>query len=159
METRNMHARIMRTAALLTLAGAAPSALTAEIPDQCAFEVTVGDSLAYEVSELEAPADCTDVRVTITHTGSLPKQAMGHNWVLTRPEDFQAVAPLGMAAGVDGDYVPAGDDRIIAHTSLVGGGETDTVEFSLEALDPGEYTFYCSFPGHWSVMKGTFRVL
>ena len=125
----------------------------------CTFEVQVGDGISYDTTEMEAEASCESVSVTITHTGNLPKIAMGHNWVLTRPEDFQAVAPAGMASGPDGDYVPAGDARIIANTKLVGGGESDTVEFTLEGLAPGEYTYFCSFPGHWTVMKGTFRII
>lgn len=125
----------------------------------CAFELEVGDGISYPVSEMEAEKSCDTVSVTIVHTGNLPKVAMGHNWVLTRPEDFQAVAPLGMSAGVAGDYVPADEPRILANTALVGGGESDTVEFSVSDMETGEYTFYCSFPGHWSNMKGTFRLL
>lgn len=124
----------------------------------CDFELEVGDGLTYSTSNMEAEASCGKVAVTITHTGQMPRIAMGHNWVLTRPEDFQGVAPAGMAAGPEGDYVPAGDSRIIANTRLVGGGETDTVEFSLQGLAPGDYTYFCSFPGHWTVMKGTFTI-
>ncbi|MEE2892740.1 MAG: azurin [Pseudomonadota bacterium] len=124
----------------------------------CSFQIDVADSLGFPVSAMTAESSCGTVSVTLTHTGSLPKQAMGHNWVLTRSADFQAVAPAGMSAGVAGNYVPAGDARVIANTKLIGGGESDTVEFSLDGLAPGDYTFYCSFPGHWSAMKGTFTI-
>lgn len=124
----------------------------------CEFDVEVGDGLSYSTTSIAPDASCDTVTVTIRHTGNLPAAAMGHNWVLTRPEDFQAVANAGMSAGLDGDYVPAGDERVIANTEIVGGGESDTIEFSIADLDAGEYTFFCSFPGHWSVMKGTFTV-
>jgi azurin len=124
----------------------------------CSLEIGVGDNLAYDTTELEAEKSCETVELTITHGGNLPKVAMGHNWVLVRPGDFQAVAPLGISAGVEGDYVPD-DERVIANTPLVGGGESATIEFSVTELEAGEYTFFCSFPGHYSVMKGTFRLL
>jgi len=148
-----MHSFIRRLV-LVACAISAPAALA-----DCAFEIEVGDGLSYSETSMEAESSCGTVSVTITHTGQMPKIAMGHNWVLTRPDDFQGVAPAGMASGPDGDYVPAGDERIIANTKLVGGGETDTVEFSVEGLAPGEYTYFCSFPGHWTVMKGTFTIL
>lgn len=125
----------------------------------CVFEIEAGDGLTYSTLSMEADVSCGTVAVTIRHTGQMPKIAMGHNWVLTRLDDYLSVAPAGMASGPEGDYVPAGDARVIANTRLVGGGETDTVEFSLEGLAPGEYVYFCSFPGHWTVMKGTFTIL
>jgi azurin len=50
---------------------------------------------------------------------------------------------------------PKNDARIIAHTKLIGGGETTTVSFPTAKLKKGgDYTFFCSFPGHWAQMKG-----
>ncbi|MNE91048.1 Azurin [compost metagenome] len=49
---------------------------------------------------------------------------------------------------------------MIAHTKVVGGGESDSVEIDVAKLKAGEqYMFYCSFPGHASVMKGTLELL
>ena len=39
---------------------------------------------------------------------------------------------------------------------MIGGGQSDTIEF--DAPEPGTYDFICSFPGHYSVMKGKFIV-
>lgn len=124
----------------------------------CEFDIEVSDSLAFSVEEMTAEADCGSVTVNLSHTGRLPAAAMGHNWVLTRPEDFQPVAKAGGQAGLEADYLPPEDERVIAATRILGGGEQDSIEFSLEGLEPGDYTFFCSFPGHWSVMKGTFRI-
>ena len=54
----------------------------------------------------------------------------------------------------DNDYIPA--DGFIIHTDLLGGGEETTIEF--EAPEIGEYTFICSFPGHFALMNGKFIV-
>jgi azurin len=39
---------------------------------------------------------------------------------------------------------------------LIGGGESTTIEF--EAPEKGEYTFLCTFPGHFGLMNGKFIV-
>ena len=43
-------------------------------------------------------------------------------------------------------------DQVIAHTKLIGGGESDTITF--DAPEKGTYEFICSFPGHYMSMKG-----
>lgn len=123
----------------------------------CDFTVEVGDTLQYSVNEMVAESSCETINVTITHTGSLPKVAMGHNWVLSKTEDKNAIASDGMTAGIDNDYVKPGDPRVLAHTKIVGGGESDSVSFSPSDLTPGsDYTFFCSFPGHAGIMSGKF---
>lgn len=45
---------------------------------------------------------------------------------------------------------------MLAHTKVVGGGEADAVTFATSALKAGEtYAYFCSFPGHAALMKGT----
>ncbi|MEM1263255.1 MAG: azurin [Pseudomonadota bacterium] len=140
------------------LAGAA-AAPPADDGDPCTLNITAGDNIAYSTNELSVPSSCTNVTVTLTHTGNLPKIAMGHNWVLAAAGDADAVAAAGTGAGVDGNYLPAGDERIIAATELVGGGESSSVTFALSKLKSGtDYVYVCSFPGHWTIMKGTFTV-
>ncbi|MCY1552809.1 Azurin [compost metagenome] len=65
-----------------------------------------------------------------------------------------------MTAGLDKDYLKADDARIIAHTKMIGGGESDSVTFEVSKLAAGEsYEFFCSFPGHVSMMKGTLALV
>ena len=50
------------------------------------------------------------------------------------------------------------DARVLAFTKVIGGGQTTSVKFSTAALKKGEaYTYFCSFPGHSAIMKGTFK--
>lgn len=141
---------------LVTLGLFAPNALA---QDGCTFDVEVGDGLSYSVGDtMEASADCAEITINLKHTGTLPKEGMGHNWVLTETSEFQSVAQAGMSAGIPGNYVPADDARVLAATDLIGGGESTSITFSTENLDPaGDYTFFCSFPGHWAVMQGKFK--
>jgi len=124
----------------------------------CKLEISGNDSMQYDKKELVAAADCTEIELTLKHSGKLAAQVMGHNWVLSKAADAPAVASAGIAAGLKGNYVQADDKRVIAHTKVVGGGESDTVKFSTAALKKGEaYAFECTFPGHNSVMKGTLK--
>lgn len=126
----------------------------------CEFDIEVGDTLQYSTDVIEADADCESVTINLKHTGQLPAAAMGHNWVLSADSDFQAIANAGMSAGLEQDYLPPDDERVLAATEVIGGGESTRIEFSIDALDPdGSYTFFCSFPGHWAAMKGTFRLI
>ena len=124
----------------------------------CALSISAGDGIAYSTNALTAPSSCDKVTVTLTHTGKLPKAAMGHNWVLLPADVADTVAAAGMSVGVDGNYVPD-DDRIVAATALVGGGESASVTVDLAKLESGKrYVYVCTFPGHWTIMKGTFSV-
>jgi azurin len=121
----------------------------------CELAIEGNDAMQFNKTSLAVAADCTEVKLTLSHPGKLPAAAMGHNWVLTETPVFQAVATAGMSAGLPNNYVPKDDARIIAHTKVIGAGETATVTFPTSKLKKGgDYTFFCSFPGHWSVMKG-----
>lgn len=139
--------------AALALAGHAVAA------DNCEVTIDSDDMMRFDQTELSVSKDCEEVKVTLTHSGQLPVNQMGHNWVLAKADEWEAVAQAGMAAGIDNQYLPEGDERIIAHTDLIGGGESTSVTFDLSELDADEdYTFFCSFPGHSFQMKGTFNI-
>lgn len=125
----------------------------------CKLAIEGNDLMKYDVAELKAAADCTEIELTLKHTGKLPAQTMGHNWVLTKTADFMPVANAGVVAGLAKDYVPAGDKRVLASTKIIGGGQTTWVKFPTAKLTKGgDYTFFCSFPGHYGLMKGKFIV-
>ncbi|MEM7250111.1 MAG: azurin, partial [Pseudomonadota bacterium] len=125
---------------------------------ECEIAVDVGDSLEFSVKAIEAPASCKEITINLKHTGTLEAKMMGHNWVLTKEGDFQAVAQAGTSAGFDNNYLPPGDDRVIAATDIIGGGQSTSVTFATEGLTESQYTYFCSFPGHWGLMKGTFAL-
>jgi azurin len=102
-----------------------------------------------------AASSCSTT-VTLKHVGKLPKAAMGHNIVIAATADEQGVLADGGKAGLENNYVKPGDNRVIAHTKVIGGGEADSATFKVAALKPGQdYSFFCSFPGHAALMKGT----
>ena len=123
---------------------------------ECKTTVDSTDQMSFNTKEIVIDKSCKTFTVNLEHSGSLPKNVMGHNWVLTTAANMQPVATDGMAAGIDKNYLKEGDDRIIAHTKLIGAGEKDSVTFDVSKLAVGtDYAFFCSFPGHISMMKGT----
>ena len=124
----------------------------------CKLEISGTDQMQFDKKELVVAPDCTQVELTLKHAGKLPAQAMGHNWVLAKTSDVAGVANDGMGAGLPKDYIKAGDTRVIAHTKVVGGGQTTSVTFPVSKLTKGgAYTYFCSFPGHSAIMKGTLK--
>jgi len=122
----------------------------------CAYTVTSNDQMRFDTAALKVAPDCSEVALTLRHAGSLSAKAMGHNWVLTRAGDMQGVAMDGMRARSEDGYLQPGDKRVIAHTALIGGGQSSTVRFPTRLLHKGAaYAFFCSFPGHFGLMRGT----
>ena len=56
------------------------------------MEISGTDQMQFDKKEIAVAADCTEVEVTLKHTGKLPAQAMGHNWVLAKTSDLAGVA-------------------------------------------------------------------
>ena len=125
----------------------------------CTIELSADDAMKFDKTSVTVSSSCASIEIKLAHAGKLPVAAMGHNVVIAATPVYQAVAQDGMKAGAAADYVPAGDARVVAHTKLIGGGETTTASFPGSALvKGGDYTFFCSFPGHWALMKGTLVV-
>ena len=90
----------------------------------------------------------------------MAKAVMGHNLVVSKAADQQAVVDDGNKAGLAGNYVKANDARVVVATKVIGGGENTSSKFSVSKLNAKDaYTFYCSFPGHSMIMKGTLKLV
>ena len=121
---------------------------------ECTQVIEGNDLIQFNVQEIRVSADCGEVTINLRHVGTLPINVMGHNWVLTLTADYIPLAGVAAAAGPP-DYLPADDPRVIATTGMIGGGEETSVTFSLDGLQPGgDYTYFCSFPGHYPLMNG-----
>jgi azurin len=148
--------KVIRSLALCSLLAVAGNAFAAD--KVCKLEISGNDQMQFDKKELAVAADCTQVELTLKHTGKLPAQAMGHNWVLSKTADMAGVASDGIGAGFASDHVKKGDARALAHTKIVGGGQTTSITFPTSALKKGEsYAYFCSFPGHSSLMKGVLK--
>lgn len=134
---------------LIGLVAAAPG-----FAQECSLTIEGNDQIQFDKKEMRVSSSCEEVTVTLKHVGQLAANVMGHNWVLTATEDYMAVAQAGQAAGPP-NYVPANDERVIAATEVIGGGEEVSVTFDLSRLEAGgDYTYFCTFPGHYVLMNG-----
>lgn len=114
-----------------------------------------GNRIAYNRDTLTAKAG---QEVTLTFNNN--SDSIQHNWVLADGGNDVAaqIAQDGQAAGVENDYIPQDTSNIIAHTSMLNGGESEEITFTAPN-EPGEYTYLCTFPGHFQAgMKGTLVV-
>lgn len=134
----------------LTLSSVAWSA------EPCSVDIHSTDQMTYDLKTITVPQTCQRFTVNLLHTGTLPKNIMGHNWVLAKKDDIKGVTTDCAAAGEADNYLQPGDKRVLAHTRLIGGGEKDSVTFDTGMLQAGQaYAFFCSYPFHSTMMKGT----
>jgi len=120
-------------------------------PSENTLEIESTDQMQYSVNELKTGVGT--IKLTLKHTGKMDKAVMGHNLIILKPGTDIAAFTQKAALAKATDYIPESENAsIIAHTRLLGGGESDTIEFTIS--EPGTYDFLCSFPGHAALMKG-----
>jgi len=134
-------------------------------PEAVVVELTGNDQMQYNKTALTVPAGAT-VTVKLSNIGSMPKEAMAHNFVLlasgvTAMDFGGACAQPDSGATVETHYIPTKESlvaQIVAYTTdQAGPGET--VEVTFTAPDtPGTHEYVCTFPGHFAVMRGVLTV-
>ena len=121
---------------------APPKELTIQADDKMRYDVTAFDA---------SPGQ--KIAVTIKNIGTTPKFSMGHNFVLLdriiNTGNVQSAFLDKASTEASHDYVPPGAKEVLAHSKLLGPGETEVVTFNAPFI-PGEYLYVCSFPGHYS---------
>lgn len=127
---------------------------TTDAASQCEITISGDDTLKYDTKTIKISQSCPEFTIHLKHTGSKPKTMMGHNVVITASTDVQGVVEDALTAGAEHDYLKPDDDRVIAHSKLIGGGEETSVTLTPSDLTGTGYTFFCTFPGHATTMKG-----
>jgi len=121
-------------------------------------EITGNDQMQYNIKAFEV-TEGEKVVLSFKHIGQLPKVAMGHNVVILKSGTVIPTFASKCAPAKDNDYIPKDEEstgQMIAHTKMLGGGESDEITFTAPAA--GEYPFICSFPGHFAIMQGVMTV-
>jgi azurin len=87
---------------------------------------------------------------------------MQHNLVIVKPGALEEVGIAGneMAKdpeGIKKDFVPK-TDKVLHFTKLIDPNSTATLRFKAP-MEPGNYPYVCTFPGHWVIMNGVMEVV
>ena len=143
---------IVASTLALGAAGAAHAA------DTCSANLEGNDAMRYNMANIDVPKSCATFTINLKHTGKMAKNVMGHNVVVAKTADMSGIDADGIKAGLAADYIKAGDTRVIAHSKVVGGGESTSFTVPVAKLGDG-YSFFCSFPGHSAMMKGTITLV
>lgn len=123
-----------------------------EALEAAVFEIEGNDQMKFNQDLFTVKAG-QEIQITLKNVGELPKESMGHNFVVLTPGTDVAAFGGEAFKAKDNDYIPATfASSIVAHTKLLGPGESDTITFTI--AEAGEYEFICSFPGHWGTMRG-----
>ncbi len=142
---------ILASTLALGAAGAAHAA------GSCSVNMEGNDAMRYNMANIDVPKSCSSFTINLKHTGKMAKNVMGHNVVVAKAADMNGIDADGIKAGLAADYVKAGDTRVIAHSKVVGGGESTSFSIPVAKLTAAgaPLSFFCSFPGHAALMKGT----
>ena len=124
-----------------------------EVNEPLTVVIEANDQMKYNIARIDASAG-QEITLTLKNVGEMPKASMGHNFILfQKGVDVQAFAMEAMNAK-ETDYLPASlMSDIVAHTSLLGPGEEETILFNAPD-EAGPYKFICSFPVHFASMQG-----
>ncbi|ARB25892.1 azurin [Pseudomonas tolaasii] len=123
---------------------------------QCSTDITTSDQLTFSKQIIIVDQRCPTFTVNLIH----PADAHGmfghlHNLVVSKTSDVAGIAQDAMGTGRSDNYLKHNDARVIAHTDVVGAGETSSLTINTNKLAPDEhYSFFCSVPGHVGTMFG-----
>jgi azurin len=137
---------------------AAAATAAAPVAAPLTVDINLTDMMSFSVTKIEAHPGQT-LTVRLKNNGTLPKEIMGHNWILLKADaDWKAYA-MAAAGAKDENFQPkALAGQVIASIPMIGAKESGQVTFTCPTA-PGNYTYLCSCYGHsMAGMKGTLIV-
>lgn len=136
----------------------------------CEVTLEGTDAMVYEIAgkkaeSINVDAGCKKFTVHFKYRGVASKTVMGHNFVLTKSQDVDAVSKAATERGAAADFLPdlkiePFKSKVLAASSKLLGGDTDSpkeedIVVDLSKLKKGgDYSFFCTFPAHIFMMKG-----
>lgn len=109
--------------------------------------------LKFDLPEFEVP-EGTKVQLVFNNSDD-----MLHNLVVVKPNTAEKVGKMAMELGIEGTqlaYIPDAED-VLYHTCLLQPETSQSIYFV--APKAGDYTYVCTFPGHYMSMQGTMKVI
>lgn len=147
----------LRFAAIRAI-NALPDARKPEGSDKLALttiKITAIAGMKYDQESLTVPAG-RPVELTLINPDT-----MEHNLVITLPGRAQEIGIAMSAdptAAASVGYVPKDNDAVLHYTKMTKPGESDTIRF-FAPTKAGNYEYVCTFPGHYTSMRGVLEVV
>jgi azurin len=127
-------------------------------PATTSIAITGSDTMKFSIASFTVkPGEV--VHVELKNMGTLPKEVMGHNWVLLKAgKSGAAYAAAAVSAKSEGYEPKALANDVLASIALQGPKQTGDVTFTAPTA-VGDYVYLCSFPAHFQVgMHGVMTV-
>jgi azurin len=142
----------------VTAAPAASAAALSSAASRGAVAITLGvisGQMKFSQSTIAARPG-QRVEITLNNTDDMP-----HNIVIFRrgtlaEYEKELFGSLNEPNAQLRGFVPDSPNVLVA-SRLLNAGESVVVTFDAP-VEPGEYPFVCSFPGHWATMRGVLRI-
>lgn len=118
------------------------------------IQIGTKPGLKFDIEEIKVPAG-SKVKLVFNNNDD-----MLHNLVIVNPGKGNDVGKLAMDMGLSGSqlaYVPASKD-VLFNTCLLEPETSQSIYFTAPQKT-GDYTYVCTFPGHYAVMKGIMKVV
>ena len=153
-----MKSTTVSTFLLLTVFAAASLPAASSPDDIKTVVITANDALKFSVTRIEGQPG-QKIRIQFKNVGTMPKEVMGHNWILLKAgADVSTYAATAVAARNENYQPRALADQVLASIPLLGPKQTAEVTFEAPTT-PGSYPYLCSFPGHFQAgMRGVLIV-
>ncbi|REG81865.1 glucose/arabinose dehydrogenase [Algoriphagus antarcticus] len=122
-------------------------------PDQ-SIVMGTKPGLKYDLEIFEVKAG-SKVKITFNNNDD-----MLHNLVVVKPNTAIEVGEEALSMGLEGsqkNYIP-NSDKVLFHTNILSPETSESIYFEAPSV-PGEYTYVCTFPGHFYVMQGIMKVV
>jgi len=143
---------------LFALVAAAILPAASGAADGKTIQITANDMLKFSVTRIEVQRGQT-VHIQLKNIGTMPKDVMGHNWILLKTgSDVAAYATAAVSAKSEAYQPKSLAAEVLASIPLLGPRQTGEVTF-VAPDTPGSYPFLCTFPGHFQAgMRGELLV-
>ena len=129
------------------------------LSEECKIVISGSDMMRFDTNEISIDKNCEKLVITLKHSGNLPINAMGHNIVFLESKNLQKItSKVNMSHGIENGFLPELKE-VLFKSKMIGGGQETTFEIDANVFNSGgEYMFICSFPGHYSIMKGKLNI-
>ena len=129
------------------------------LAEECKIVISGSDMMRFDTNEISINKNCENFIITLKHSGSLPKNAMGHNIVFFEAKNLKKItSKVNMSNGIENGFIPEMKE-VLFKSKMIGGGQETKLEIDPSVFTSGgEYMFICSFPGHYALMKGKLNI-